>query len=297
MGVYDALLLMAALPTLAGRGWCSVAMVAVVARSSPEFTPQSVAVVAAVHQHATLHCEIQHLADKSVSWVRSRDLQILTHSGVVFTMDGRVSTTVDGNRTTSRHSLHIDRLRTSDAGRYECQLNTDPKMSLFFNLTVLDEPVPETVVTLQGPPVVRAALGGTVTLECEARYEPPPRELPLPPLDIHWLKDDEIIDLQSPRGGEGGGVWLDTERWAARAVSRLTLAALGAPAAGRYTCRAGGRAAGLTLLLAEGDLEAMQRDQAAAVRASPAPPPRRAHLALALVLVPAAVPALRILNT
>lgn len=39
-----------------------------------------------------------------------------------------------------------------------------------------------------------------------------------------------------------GGVSLDTERWAGGAVSRLTLAALGARDAGRYTCSAAGAA-------------------------------------------------------
>lgn len=70
-----------------------------------------------------------------VSWVRSRDLQILSHAGIVFTADARVSAAAAG----ARHSLRIERLRTTDAGRYECQVNTEPKMSLFFNLTVVGE--------------------------------------------------------------------------------------------------------------------------------------------------------------
>ncbi|XP_052755389.1 hemicentin-1-like [Galleria mellonella] len=269
MGVYDALLLIAALPALAGPGWCSVEVVTVAERAGgrefrPQFTGQSAAVVAAVGQNASLVCEIYHLGNKSVSWVRSRDLQILSHAGVVFTADSRVSASVAGDRATSRHLLHVARLRTGDSGRYECQINTDPKMSMFFNLTVLDEPVPQTVVELQGPAEVTAALGSTVTLRCEARYEPPPRRLPLPALDIHWFKDDQPINLQS--AGGGGGVLVDTRRGSARAESRLQLRAADG-AAGRYTCRAAGRRAAVTLRHAphaEGEVEAMQRDQAAA---------------------------------
>lgn len=75
-----------------------------------------------------------------VSWVRSRDLQILSHAGVVFTADTRVSATSSAEGAgASRHSLRIERLRASDAGRYECQVNTEPKMSLFFNLTVVGQ--------------------------------------------------------------------------------------------------------------------------------------------------------------
>lgn len=69
--------------------------------------------------------------------MRSRDLQILTHAGVVFTGDARVAARARRGGALSTHALRIARLRRADAGRYECQLNTEPKMSLFFNLTVL----------------------------------------------------------------------------------------------------------------------------------------------------------------
>lgn len=219
-----------------------------------------------------------------VSWVRSRDLQILSHAGAVFTADARVSATSSRAApagSSSRHTLRIEHLRTSDAGRYECQINTEPKMSLFFNLTVVgeynadfdilalrvahwrvpkrrlmsiaphsvahvtDEPVPEVVVSVLGEGMVRGHVGGAATLACEARYEPPPRELPLPPLDIRWQKGSEPVSLAGPRGG----VALDTARWTARVESRLTLAELRVSDAGAYSCSAAGRAAVLTLTL------------------------------------------------
>ncbi|KAM3960383.1 protein amalgam [Aphomia sociella] len=303
MGLYEALLLIAALPTITGPGWCSGEVVSVTERwgSGPVFARQELAVVAAVGQLAALDCRILHLGDKSVSWVRSRDLQILTHAGAVFTADARVSAAVGGAGGSSRHSLHVARLRASDAGRYECQINTEPKMSLFFNLTVLDEPVPEVVVEVQGPRSVTAVPGAAVTLQCEARYEPPPRDLPLPPLDIHWLKDDQIINLQSSRGGGGGGVSLDTERWAARALSRLALAELRGGDAGRYRCVAAGRDDAVTLRLTdytESQMEAMQRDQSAMVRAvADGASLQRPRLVLLLALLPIAVRVPRILNT
>lgn len=40
-------------------------------------------------------------------------------------------------RAGSVHTLRIERLREADSGRYECQINTEPKLSLFFNLTVV----------------------------------------------------------------------------------------------------------------------------------------------------------------
>ncbi|XP_047029317.1 hemicentin-2-like [Helicoverpa zea] len=282
------LLLLAALPALAG--WCVegevVSVVAPGAADGPAFAPrQRTAVLAPAGHAATLECRVLRLRDKSVSWVRSRDLQILSHAGAVFTADARVSATAaaaDG--AASRHTLRIERLRAADAGRYECQINTEPKMSLFYNLTVIDEVVPEVVVQVVGAARVTGRAGGAATLACEARYEPAPRLLPLPPLDIRWQRGDEPIDLES-----GRGVALDTQRWAARALSRLTLARLGARDAGAYTCSASGRAAALRLVLDEDEAaEAMQRDAAAG--SAPAPPepapaallPLLALLALAL---------------
>lgn len=97
--------------------------------------------------------------------MRSSDLQILTHAGYVFTADARVSCSeapagpegaLEGaseateepydvltsrdegwQRSGSVHTLRIERLREADSGRYECQINTEPKLSLFFNLTVV----------------------------------------------------------------------------------------------------------------------------------------------------------------
>lgn len=63
---------------------------------------------------------------------------ILSHAGQVFTTDARVSTASDAGK----NVLHVERLRPSDAGRYECQLNTEPKMSLFFELVVVGESLP-----------------------------------------------------------------------------------------------------------------------------------------------------------
>ncbi|CAH0588253.1 unnamed protein product [Chrysodeixis includens] len=256
------LLLLAALPALAGRAGGEV--VSVAAERGPGFARgQRTAVLAPAGHAATLDCRVLRLQDKSVSWVRSRDLQILAHAGAVFTADARVSAAsgpAPAPAPGSRHTLHIERLRLSDAGRYECQVNTEPKMSLFFNLTVLDEPVPEVVVSVLGDSVVAARAGGAATLACEARYSPPPRALPLPALDLRWQRGDQPLSLQSPRGG----VALDTQRWEARVQSRLTLAELSAADAGEYTCAVGERAATLHLTLYDDEdhAEAMQRDQA-----------------------------------
>lgn len=61
---------------------------------------------------------------------------------------------------------------------------------------VVDEPVPEVVVAVLGAAEVRARAGHAATLACEARYEPPPRDLPLPALDIRWQRGEQPVSLQ-----------------------------------------------------------------------------------------------------
>ncbi|XP_028026667.1 zwei Ig domain protein zig-8-like [Bombyx mandarina] len=258
------LLMLAALPTLAGISrWCADGeVVSVTEGTGPAFAPrQRDSLIAAVGQTAALECRVLRLGDKSVSWVRSSDLQILSHAGSVFTADARVSATSSrGGSGSSRHTLRIERLRTTDAGRYECQVNMEPKMSKFFNLTVLDEPIPVPVLkTLRE--VMHGTIGSAVTLTCEARYDPPPGALPLPPLEIRWQKGDQLINLQTGRGG----VSLDTERWTGGAISRLTLGALRRRDSGRYSCTVLGHSATISLTVDDqpSPIDAMQRDETA----------------------------------
>ncbi|XP_046966680.1 uncharacterized protein LOC124534733 isoform X2 [Vanessa cardui] len=318
------LLLLAALPALAGPRVAPATAAAV----GPSFdVHQQTALLARVGEAVALRCRVLHLADRAVSWVRSSDLQILTHAGAVFTADARVSCSeapagpaigdtgsdeLLGDILTSRddtgrvtgavHTLRIERLRMSDSGRYECQINTEPKLSLFFNLTVVESALPVVSVRAVGTNggAVWGTRGGATRLTCEARYElaHSSAELSadvlaaLPPLRMRWLHDGITLDPQGSRGG----ISLDTERWAGRVLSRLTLAQLSALDAGRYTCAAADRSATLLLRLRgmddqdyeaiESEMETMQRDQAVA-RVSGTPRSQRAPIsALLLLLLP-----------
>lgn len=94
-----------------------------------------------------------------VSWIRSRDLQILTSGQHVFTSDSRFTIAYDYEAisdvavTKSRDdssasstdvsddqseswSLHITNVRSEDSGQYECQINTEPKLKINVTLVV-----------------------------------------------------------------------------------------------------------------------------------------------------------------
>lgn len=69
-----------------------------------------------------------------VSWMRRRDLHILTSSIHAYTGDDRFS--VKHPEPSNEWTLKIEFVQQRDAGVYECQVNTDPKMNLAFELKV-----------------------------------------------------------------------------------------------------------------------------------------------------------------
>lgn len=70
-----------------------------------------------------------------VSWIRTKDLHILTSAAHTFSADSRFEAAHSGG---SRNfwGLRLRGAKEDDSGRYECQVNTDPKISLAINLTV-----------------------------------------------------------------------------------------------------------------------------------------------------------------
>ncbi|KAJ8932171.1 hypothetical protein NQ314_014870 [Rhamnusium bicolor] len=71
----------------------------------------------------------------SVSWIRSKDLHILTSERQTFSSDSRFES-VHSDSSGDFWGLRIRGVHVSDTGQYECQVNTDPKMSLAISLTV-----------------------------------------------------------------------------------------------------------------------------------------------------------------
>ncbi|XP_015790819.1 uncharacterized protein LOC107367607 [Tetranychus urticae] len=84
---------------------------------------------------AFLQCKINHLGDRAVSWVRQKDLHILTSGRDTYTSDSRFRSINLPN--SNEWTLEIRDTRLSDSGIYECQLSTDPKMSTSVYLSVI----------------------------------------------------------------------------------------------------------------------------------------------------------------
>ncbi|KAK6631559.1 hypothetical protein RUM44_006087 [Polyplax serrata] len=92
-------------------------------------------VVTTVGQSAYLYCRVRNLGDRAVSWIRKRDLHILTVGILTYTNDQRFqSLHSDG---TDEWTLKISSPQIRDSGTYECQVSTEPKISQAFRLNVV----------------------------------------------------------------------------------------------------------------------------------------------------------------
>ncbi|XP_031763064.2 hemicentin-2-like [Galleria mellonella] len=171
---------------------------------------------AAVGQPAYLHCRVKNLADRAVSWIRKRDLHILTVGVHTYSSDARFAALhTDGS---DEWTLRVAPAQPRDSGGYECQVSTEPKISLSFRLTV----VVSKAEILSGPELfVRA--GSDINLTCIARHAPDP------PSFIYWYRGAHVVNY-----AQRGGISVETEQ--RTRTSRLLIARASPRDSGNYTC-------------------------------------------------------------
>jgi len=108
---------------------------------------------------AYLGCRIINHNNMSVSWVRGRDSHIITVDQETFISDGRFASLKQEKE--SLWTLKIKYVSAMDAGKYECQVSTVPKISRWIDLVVV---VPK--VRIFGGPDIYVREGSTLELEC-----------------------------------------------------------------------------------------------------------------------------------
>ncbi|CAG7725186.1 unnamed protein product [Allacma fusca] len=86
-----------------------------------------------VGTNAYLPCYVKQLGNKSVSWIRSSDAHIVTVDRYTFIADDRFLVIPLGESWT----LQIKYVQPRDAGYYECQISTSPKLAFRTHLHVL----------------------------------------------------------------------------------------------------------------------------------------------------------------
>ncbi|XP_045775406.1 hemicentin-2-like [Maniola jurtina] len=149
--------------------------------TGPYFDPSAPNnITAQLGTHAYLPCKVRQLSNKSVSWIRRRDAHILTVDRFTFIADERFQAFLV--EATDTWTLQVKYVQARDAGVYECQVGTEPKMSHFVQLNVV---VPKIEIVGESDLYVKA--GSTVSLKCvitQALEEP---------AYIFWYHNDERV--------------------------------------------------------------------------------------------------------
>ncbi|BES91181.1 Immunoglobulin V-set domain [Nesidiocoris tenuis] len=194
--------------------------------------PQNVS--ALIGKSAYLTCRVRNIGNRTVSWVRHRDIHILTVSTYTYTSDQRFMALhhpMDDDWT-----LQIKWVQKRDAGIYECQISTLPVQGYFINLNIV---VP--TASIVGGPDIYVNYGSTINLTCTIRHSPEP------PAYIFWYysKEDDNTSTHSPStkgpvrvvsyDSERGGVSIITDKGDVT-TSRLLITNALPTDEGRYSC-------------------------------------------------------------
>ncbi|XP_023717984.1 uncharacterized protein LOC111870159 isoform X2 [Cryptotermes secundus] len=178
---------------------------------TPEFEIATSSVTALVGQPVYLPCRVRNLRDRVVSWIRTRDLHILTSGTLTYTSDSRFEVLhAPGSEV---WTLRIMSAQPRDQGKYECQVNTDPKLNFAVFLTVKetdmgDSPWDEgppvasgdeavsvaATASIMGPRELYIHQGSTLTFTCviPAPYTQGSR----PPRVVDWFHSGRPVSIQ-----------------------------------------------------------------------------------------------------
>uniref|UniRef100_A0A1B0FNB0 Ig-like domain-containing protein n=2 Tax=Glossina TaxID=44049 RepID=A0A1B0FNB0_GLOMM len=173
-------------------------------------------VTAIVGQAALLQCRVRNLGDRAVSWIRKRDLHILTVGILTYTNDQRFqSLHTEGS---DEWTLRISSPQPRDSGTYECQVSTEPKISQGFRLNVV-----VSRAKILGNPELFIKSGSDINLTCLAMQSP------IPPSFIYWYKGKRLMNYS-----QRGGINVITER--TTRTSKLLISKATSNDSGNYTC-------------------------------------------------------------
>ncbi|XP_069158234.1 protein CEPU-1-like [Procambarus clarkii] len=185
----------------------------------PHFHPTSPTnVTTQLGAHAYLPCRIKNLGNKSVSWIRNRDSHILTVDRYTFISDERFTSWHEAQ--TQTWTLQVRYVQERDAGSYECQVSTEPKMSHFVQLSVI---TPSVIIA--GEADLYVNIGSTVDIRCvisDALEEP---------TYIFWYHGERrVVSTNSDRVLTVKRILPDTS------IGTLTIPSVSLADSGNYTC-------------------------------------------------------------
>ncbi|XP_037779174.1 uncharacterized protein LOC119575598 isoform X1 [Penaeus monodon] len=249
----------------------------------PYFLNTSTLVTTSQSIPTNLTCGVRNLGDRKVSWIRRRDLHVLTTGTFTYTTDSRFRALhLPGS---PYWSLEVGDPGVSDSGVYECQVSTQPKIFRRFTLTVV---VPSAEIT--GTQQMFMKAGSDINITCVVKDN-------IRGASINWYHTlphaRNSVQVEEISTAGRGGVQLVTDKHAGTSWLLVTHATW--RDAGNYSCvPAHGRPTtvsihvlddesitGSGVIVAEEVPAAMQHDlhpSAASSRTPPPPPLPYLHL-------------------
>ncbi|XP_049316451.1 zwei Ig domain protein zig-8 isoform X6 [Bactrocera dorsalis] len=197
-----------------------------------DISPRNVSTVA--DEPAILKCRVRNKGNRTVSWMRKRDLHILTTNIYTYTGDQRFSILHPPGG--DDWDLKIDYAQKRDSGIYECQVNTEPKINLAVSLEVNAEADNRDKITeseyydakaarakILGSTEIHVKRDSTIALACSVNIHAS---------SVTWYHGASVVDFDSQRGG----ISLETEKTDVGTTSRLMLTRASLRDSGNYTC-------------------------------------------------------------
>jgi len=157
--------------------------------NGPYFDPENTKNITSVTgARALLNCRVYNLGNRTVSWIRLSDLNLLTVGRYTYTSDLRF----EGihQKYSPDWKLVLNGARISDSGLYECQVSTTPHISRLMSLKIKD---PET--TFLGGPEMFLDTSSMVNLTCVISWTVSS------PGTVTWFHNHTKLTIRGPRTG------------------------------------------------------------------------------------------------
>ncbi|XP_043259063.1 hemicentin-1-like [Colletes gigas] len=183
-------------------------------------------VTTAVGQSAFLNCIVHQLSgNEEVSWMRKRDMHILSAGTSTYTSDLRFE--VIHPVKSENWTLHIKSPQKRDFGVYECQVSTEPKMSLNYTLNVV-----EARARISGQSERYVKTGSLLTLTCQMSQGP--HDLGT----VAWYRGNQPVVTSPYSENDVNGkprITVETE-WSDALTSKLNITHAKPSDSGNYSC-------------------------------------------------------------
>jgi len=136
-------------------------------------------------QTVYLHCHVENLGERSVSWIRRSDLKILTIGDILYTQDQRFMPIHEEG--SESWILKLTNPQVKDSGEYECQVSyhedVEKKLTMPISLTVLDSRA-----YLHGSRDLHVQTGSKLTLSCAVKSSSGYPDY------VYWYRNEDVLN-------------------------------------------------------------------------------------------------------